>query len=202
MAKWGSCDFRELKKFQQKLEKLADSEIDKFCKDVSKELAARLLSKVIKRTPVGDYSGDKYITKTGKERHRSYKTINFTTNTGQKVSFKAKTSGKLGGTLRKGWTAKTEEEAKNGKGKGNKTQEEIMAWVNELPIKKKGNIFQIDVTNVVYYSSYVENGHRTRNHKGWVEGHFMLTISEKEINAMLPNFIEKKLAQFINEVFQ
>lgn len=30
----------------------------------------------------------------------------------------------------------------------------------------------------------------------------MLTISEKEINAMLPRIIEEKLAQFINEVFQ
>lgn len=30
----------------------------------------------------------------------------------------------------------------------------------------------------------------------------MLTISEQEINAMLPNFIEEQLIQFINEVFQ
>lgn len=30
----------------------------------------------------------------------------------------------------------------------------------------------------------------------------MLTISEKEINAMLPKFIEQKLAEFINEVFK
>ena len=45
-------------------------------------------------------------------------------------------------------------------------------------------------------------GHRTRNHKGWVEGHLMLTISEQEINAMLPKFIEKQLTQLINEVFQ
>lgn len=152
MAKWGSCDFRELKKFQEKLERIEEAKIDAFCKDVSRELAARLLRKVIKRTPVGDYSGDKYITKTGKERHRSYKTVKFTTNKGQKVLFRAKTAGKLGGTLRRGWTAKTEQEAKNGKGKGNKTQEEIMSWVNELPIKKKGNVFQIDVTNVVNYS--------------------------------------------------
>lgn len=193
MAKWGSCDFRELKKFQEKLEKLADSEIDKFCKTVSKELAARLLSKVIKRTPVGDYSHE--ITVTAKRDGKKHKK-------GEKYTRRVNSSGKLGGTLRRGWTAKEEEEAKNGKGKGNKTQEEIMAWVNELPIKKKGNVFQIDVTNVVSYSSYVEHGHRTRNHKGWVEGYFMLTISENELNAELPKIIEKKLMQFINEVFQ
>lgn len=30
----------------------------------------------------------------------------------------------------------------------------------------------------------------------------MLTVSEKEIDAMLPKLIEQKLTQFINEVFQ
>lgn len=162
MAKWGSCDYRELKKFQEKLEKMSKANIQKFCEDISRELAARLLRKVIKRTPVGIYAY----------------------------------TGKIGGTLRRGWTAKTEQEAETGKGK------DVSSWVNELSIKHIGNIFQIDVTNVVNYASYVEYGHRTRGHKGWVEGHFMMTISEKEINAMLPKFIEKKLTQLINEVFQ
>ena len=45
-------------------------------------------------------------------------------------------------------------------------------------------------------------GHRTRNHKGWIEGHKMLIVSENEINANLPKFIEQKLMQFINEVFK
>lgn len=161
MARWGSCDTKELKKFQEKLEKMSKANIQKFCEDISRELAARLLRKVIKRTPVGIYS-----------------------------------SGKVGGTLRRGWTAKTEQEAKAGNNKG----KDISSWVNQLPIKKIGNIFQIDVTNVVNYSSYVEFGHRTRNHKGWVEGQFMLTISEKEINAILPKFIERKLIEFLNEV--
>lgn len=57
MARWGSCDYSELKKFQQKLEKLANSEIDKFCKDVAKELAQRLLRKVIYKTPTRNLFG-------------------------------------------------------------------------------------------------------------------------------------------------
>lgn len=166
MARWGNCDFKQLKKFQKKLEKMSKANIKKFCEDVSRELAARLLRRVIKRTPVGQYpSGLGYV----------------------------------GGTLRRGWTAKSEREAMYNtvfNGSNN-----ISKWVNELPIKKIGNIFQIDITNVVSYSSYVEHGHRTRNHKGWVEGHFMLTISEKEINAMLPKFIEKKLTELLSEVF-
>ena len=27
-------------------------------------------------------------------------------------------------------------------------------------------------------------GHRTRNHKGWVQGRFMLTISEQELKML------------------
>lgn len=165
MAKWGSCDFRELKKFQQELEKISKANIQKFCEDVSRELAARLLRKVIKRTPVGIYSEE----------------------------------GKVGGTLRRGWIAKTEQEAMyNAVFNGSNN---ISNWIKELPIKHIGNTFQVDVTNVVSYASYVEYGHRTRGHKGWVEGHFMMTISEKEINAMLPRFIEKKLTELLSEVF-
>lgn len=181
MAKWGNCDFRELKKFQQELEKISKANISKFCEDVSKELAARLLRKVIKRTPVGLYSGETYTCVGGKTHKGSKK------------------KGMVGGTLRRGWTAKTEREAMyNTVFEGNSN---ISKWINELPIKKNGNTFQVDVTNVVSYASYVEHGHRTRNHKGWVEGHFMLTISEKEINAMLPKFIEKKLTDLLSEVF-
>ena len=54
---WGSCDFKQLKDLQKKLEKLELGEFDNMCRSLSKELAARLLSKVIKRTPVGDYTG-------------------------------------------------------------------------------------------------------------------------------------------------
>lgn len=179
MAKWGNCDFRELKKFQQELEKMSKANIQKFCEDVSRELAARLLRKVIKRTPTGIYSGKAYICVGGK------------THKGNRVK------GMVGGTLKRGWTAKTEQEAETGNNKG----KDVSSWVKELPVKHIGNTFQVDVTNVVSYASYVEYGHRTRGHKGWVEGHFMMTISEKEINAMLPKFIEKKLAEILSEVF-
>lgn len=139
MAKWGNCDFRELKKFQEKLEKMSKANIQKFCEDVSKELAARLLRKVIKRTPVGDYSHEIIVTaKRDGKKHKK----------GEKYTKRVNPSGKVGGTLRRGWTAKTEEEAKSGNGKG----KDISSWVNELPIKHIGNSFQIDVTNVVSYS--------------------------------------------------
>lgn len=58
MAKWGKADYKELQQLQDKLKKLESIDLDKFCCDVSKELAARLLALVIPRTPVGVYPED------------------------------------------------------------------------------------------------------------------------------------------------
>ncbi|EQI29270.1 HK97 gp10 family phage protein [Clostridioides difficile] len=52
MARWGSVDFREFKRVCKKMEELTKIDLDKFCKDAARELAARLLGKVIRRTPV------------------------------------------------------------------------------------------------------------------------------------------------------
>jgi hypothetical protein len=54
MARWGSTDFQQLKRLQKKMGKLQSGDFDKFCEEAAKELAARLLAKVIKRTPVDD----------------------------------------------------------------------------------------------------------------------------------------------------
>lgn len=58
MAKWGDCDYRQLKQLQKRLQQLENIDLDNFCRDASKELAARLLSLVIPRTPVGVYADD------------------------------------------------------------------------------------------------------------------------------------------------
>lgn len=142
MAKWGKVDYEQFLKLQKRLEQLEKVDRDQFCRDVAKELAARLLAKVIKRTPVGDYPPK---------------------------------SGLMGGTLRRGWTAEQ--------------------------ITKIGNMYQIEIINPVHYASYVEYGHRTRDHKGWVEGKFMLTISEQELDAQAPAILEKKLEKILGGLF-
>ena len=53
--RWGDVDYKQLQKLRDNLQKLQDMDLDKFCEDVSKELAARLLALVIPRTPVGQY---------------------------------------------------------------------------------------------------------------------------------------------------
>lgn len=176
MARWGNCDFSQLKDLQKRMEKLQRNDFQAFCEECAKELAARLLAKVIKRTPVGEYD----------------KPVNFTTSDGKVVSFTPNT-GKKGGTLRRGWTAKTEEEAKSG---GNQNAK---AYADSLQVTKMGDVYQIEIINPVHYASYVEYGHRTRNHKGWVPGRFMLTISEKELDAQAPKILEKKLMKYLGE---
>lgn len=166
MARWGKVDFREFRNLQKKMEKLADADFDQFCEEAAKELAARLLAKVIRRTPVGVYDVK---------------------------------SGKKGGTLRRGWTSKSEREAELttvfGGGSG------ATKYANSLPIKKTGNVYEIEITNPVHYAPYVEYGHRTRDHKGWVPGRFMLTVSENELDSHAPQIIEKKILKFLGEVF-
>lgn len=124
MAKWGSVDFEQLKRLQKRLEKLEKQDRTKMCEETVKELAARMLAKLIKKTPVGVYSGEVY-TCIGGKTHKSNKV-----------------EGKTGGTLRRGWTVGD--------------------------VIKTGDSYCIELINPVEYASYVNSGHRTKGHKGWV----------------------------------
>lgn len=156
MAKNGGVNVNDLKAFRDKLEKsLGANQIDAFIESCAKELAARLLAKVIKRTPVGQYPQG---------------------------------SGKKGGTLRRGWT--------NGKGGS------AASYAQGLNVKRVGNAYVIEIINPVEYAPYVEFGHRTRGGDGWVEGHFMLTISEQEIERDAPRVLENKLKKKLGECFK
>lgn len=47
----------------------------------------------------------------------------------------------------------------------------------------------------------MEFGHRTRGGKGWVEGKFFLTISEKELESDAPRILENKIRKKLGEYF-
>ena len=156
MASGGKVDIGDLKNFRKNLENtLGEKHIDAFIESCAKELAARLLAKVIKRTPVGQYP---------------------------------KGSGKVGGTLRRGWTAGKSQAAN--------------AYANNLKVHHFGDVYVIEIINPVEYAPYVEFGHRTRGGQGWVEGKFMLTISEQEIEADAPRILENKLKKKLGECFK
>ena len=107
----------------------------------------------------------------------------------------------VSGVLRAGWTAKTEEEAKKGYWK------DPVVYASRLPVEKNGTNYTITVINPVHYASYVEYGHRQevgrlvpgigRLKKHWVEGQFMLTKSEMELEGELPRIIEQKISKFL-----
>lgn len=98
-------------------------------------------------------------------------------------------SGKTGGTLRRGWNVKN------------------------IKLEKIDGGYQVKIINPVEYASYVEYGHRQtpgrfvpaigkRLKKGWVEGKFMLTKSEMELESELPGIIERKLKQLFDGALQ
>ena len=165
--KQGTVDYRQLQKLRDNFAKLTSSEMDKFCKDTSKELAGRLLGLVIPATPRGKYPPG---------------------------------TGKNGGTLRRGWTAKNAADATPG---ADPSAAEIQAHAQALPVRKGGSSYSVEVVNPVYYASYVEFGHRTRNGggQGWVSGRLFLTKSEETLENIAPAVVEKKLAKVLLEAF-
>lgn len=156
MGRGAKVDFSALEEFRDRLQNnLNPQQIDAFIDSCAKELAARLLAKVIKRTPVGQYPAS---------------------------------SGKKGGTLRRGWTG--------GKSGG------ASAYANGLKVHHFGNAYVIEIINPVEYASYVEFGHRTRGGDGWVEGKFMLTISEQEVQSNSRKILENKIKRKLGEYFK
>ena len=123
-----SADITELIAFRNKLEDIQGQK-NVVVSAIAKELTARLLRKVKKRTPV----------KTG--------------------------------ILRRGWTT------------GN--------------TYNGGSYIVVMVNNNTYYASYVENGHRKRNKKGWVHGKKMLALSVAELQKDSSVIIERKIQKWL-----
>lgn len=149
MAKWGSVDFEQLKRLYKRLEKLEKQDRTKMCEETVKELAARMLAKLIKKTPVGNYKRE--IKVTAKRDSKYHKK-------GEVYTKRVNTSKKQGGTLRKGWT---------GGEKVNASEVEAYVQAN-LNVTYTGDSYCIELINPVEYASYVNSGHRTKGHKGWV----------------------------------
>lgn len=151
-------DTSELEKFAEQLEKF---DVDFMCEQIAKELAARFLAKVIKRTPVGQYDDER-----------------------------------VGGTLRRGWTTQGNRSGSEGlKTTGAKQ------FVDTLKVHQYGGVYVIELKNPVEYASYVEYGHRTRGGGSWVQGRFMMTISENEIKHNANKIVEAKFNKLLREAF-
>lgn len=158
MARRGArIDIRELERFQRRVQKFARVDLDKLCRELAKEIAARMLAKVIKRTPVDD------------------------------------------GALQKGWTGGAANVSDKGGVVGVNGKN---GFAQGLEVTKNGSNYEITVSNHIEYATYVEYGHRTRNHQNWVKGRFFMTISAKEVEGQAPQIVERKLLKALREVFE
>lgn len=173
----------ELKNVIENLNSTRDELISK----IAKELAARLLRDVVKRTPVG--KGNYYVevaktyeAKTGKSKVYKY------TNGKNKGKAKITKTKITGGTLRRGWTV------------DNKT---LMF----------GDAYVVNVFNNIFYCTYVENGHRQtpgryvpaigkKLKRSWVPGKHMLKLSVDDLQKKADAIVEKKLESWLNEVMK
>lgn len=186
MGKWGKADFKELKALEERLAKLEKGDFDRVCRELANEIAARLLAKVKKRTPVGHVPQDIFENKktTVTAVGASGKSKKFLSR--EAAIYQQYWAGYTGGTLRDAWMI--------------------------LPIEKHGNEYVVTIINPTEYASYVEYGHRQKPGRyvpalgkslkaGWVKGRFMLTISIQEIEAMLPQLLERKLYETLKGVF-
>lgn len=141
MSVWGGLDKSAFENLAKKLSTLESEELKSvFYEAATKEMGARFLSKVKKRTPVGDYPSG---------------------------------TGRVGGTLRDSW----------------KTSD----------VSNKDGKYTLTVYNPVEYAPYVEFGHRTRGHNGWVKGRFMMTQSEVELREEMPRILENKFNKMVKE---
>lgn len=202
MGKWSRCDYRQLQKLRDNLAKLQSADMDKFCRDMSKKSAAMLLGLVIPATPVGDYKRDVEVTaKRDSKYHKK----------GDVYTKRVNDTGKIGGTLRRGWTAKTHHEAVAGQ--GSPTAAESAAHAEKLLVSKSGATYTVEIINPVQYASYVEFGHRQevgryvpalgkRLVQGWVPGQYFLTRSEQDLKRILPGVIQKNLDALLREAFK
>ena len=187
-----------LKQLQKNVEDLKRNQ-EQIMTMLTDKIAALLLRKVIFRTPVGNYdndfdvykrdnkkkgikAGDIKKDKKGNLKRKSYKSITYAKNGVERTNIYRRT----GGTLRKGWTVSQ--------------------------VIKNGSTYSVEVINTVPYASYVEYGHRQtagrfsptlgkKLKKTWVNGRFMLTISENEINDNLNEILSKQLDKVLRKVF-
>lgn len=151
--RYGKADIKGLKELRESFDRMPLP--DEFMEACAKELAARLLRKVTKRTPVGEYP---------------------------------KSTGMTGGTLRRGWTGGKRSAAKG--------------YAESLKVDHVGSAYVVEIINPTEYASYVEYGHRTSSHTGWVRGQFMMTISEEELQTTAPGILERKIQKYLKECFK
>lgn len=186
MGSWGSCDFAEFRQFAADMKQLTEEMVE-ISHEILHELAERALRKVVQRTPVGvkpTFDEADTIKLKGQKglRHPRGRTFRFLTKSG--AIQEKYWNGYVGGNLRRSWQ------------------------VGSIVSKDGG--WEVEIFNSAEYASYVEYGHRQqpgryvpvlgkRLKASWVQGRFMLTITEEELRTQAPALLEKRMRAFLEE---
>lgn len=62
--------------------------------------------------------------------------------------------------------------------------------------------YMVEIVNPVEYASYVEYGHRTANHKGWVKGLFFVENALGNVKKMSKPLLEKRMNDYLKRMMR
>ena len=182
-----TTDLSELEGFQEKITQLSDSTtgLNAFFEWASKQIAARFLTRVMKRTPVEQNQTIKFRMAKGRIGTRRIK----------------------GGALRRGWTGGRDmsQEAFLNElsviNYGSVYQLTISNNVEYAPYIEYGH--KQNVGQFVPYIGEEVNGVRQGAHlkRGAVKGQFMMEKSANEIQLMAPGLSQKLILQYMKKIF-
>ena len=177
MGRWGRCDYRELKKLDERLQQLSEVDMDRLCRDAAKKIAQILLNKVKKRTPVGVVPP--YATDEAKEEYWP---------------------GYRGGSLRDAWTILPIEKHGDQYTVTIINNLEYASYVEYGHRQTPGRFIPgYWESDRFVYDPDAEGGMVLK--KNWVKGRYMLTISTQELEQQAPKILEKKLYKFLKGCF-
>lgn len=180
-----AVDFEGFERLQKRLKRL-EKESGDICEAVVREIGGRFLSLVIRETPLGQRPE------------------------GLSPAAAKLWEGYVGGTLKRGWIARTGKEAENGTGEPSAA--EINSYKKSVAVAKNGKTYTLTLMNTVKYAPYVEYGHRQnkgayiprlgkRLVTGWAPGRFFLRRTVTKLRPALPAIIEKKFNTEIKKRF-
>lgn len=76
------------------------------------------------------------------------------------------------------------------------------SWIADEPVTQSGRTYKLTVSNSALYVPYVEYGHRTRDHKDWIPGKFMLTRAVEDVNKMKDQMILEVVNKYFGELLK
>ena len=173
-------DLRELRRFQAQLRQMAaPAERQRFYEDCLKELAARFLRKVIKRTPVGKGVYEVVSPSAKPQKGAKGKPA---------VQFKRIAGG---GTLRRAWSALLKDAI------------HVQKIGNVYQIELVNNT---EYASYVEYGHRQTPGRFVpvlgkRLKESWVEGQFCMTLSAREVEDTAPAILQRKIQRYFEEKF-